>query len=162
MAGRAPTTARARFDEKCNPAESGCIEWTGGVTQPGPKGYGLFYADGQMRPAHRWNYEDANGKQPAHIDVCHKCDNRKCINLDHLFAGTRQENMDDAVRKGRTSHATRKRGQEHGRAVLTDADVLKLREWHRVGWPMRILSDTFGVSFQSIHRIVNRKSWSHL
>lgn len=159
MAGRIPTTADVRFAEKCRPRESGCVEWTGGTTT---KGYGLFHFDGRMRPAHRWAYEQAHGPVGAEIDVCHHCDNPRCVNLDHLFAGTRLDNMRDAKAKGRTSRKPRNVGESHPRASLKTKDVLQMREWHAAGWPMRHLSDTFGVSFAQVSRIVHRLSWAHI
>jgi hypothetical protein len=156
-------TPQERFDEKVGPPdENGCRLWLGGTTQKGPKAYGLFYARGQMRPAHRWIYEETHGEQPAGIDVCHKCDVRLCVNLDHLFAGTRTDNMQDAVRKGRTSHVARTQGEKHPMAVLTEVQVLEIRKHHEEGTTKRALSEEYGVSFQSISRIVRRISWSHL
>lgn len=162
MSGRVPTTPAARFAEKCKPAESGdCIEWTAGGTG---NGYGLFYVDGQMRPAHRWAFEQVHGKQAPEIDVCHSCDNRKCVNLAHLFAGTRQENMQDAKAKGRTRKGPRPamQGAMHHNADLTELEVITIRKLHDEGVKKRALSDEFGVSFQSISRIVRRISWSHV
>jgi hypothetical protein len=162
MAGRKATTARVRFDEKCQLVESGCIEWTGGNTG---NGYGLFYADGQMRPAHRWIFEQAHGKQPADIDVCHRCDNRRCVNLDHLFAGTRQQNMDDALAKGRRLGRRRGgiglRGELSPVAKLTADDVASIRAEREAGVILRVLARRHGVSIACIHNAVNGKSWDY-
>ena len=162
MSGRRPTPADARFAEKCVPRDSGCIEWTGGTTM---NGYGLFYADGQMRPAHRWAYERMYGPLAPNLDCCHHCDNKACVNVEHLFSGTRRENMQDAVRKGRTSRGRPRpsmQGSNHHHAVLRDIEVMFIRKLHEEGVQMRALSDEFGVSFQSISRIVRRISWSHI
>jgi HNH endonuclease len=158
-------TPRERFDEKVGPPdENGCTLWLAGTHANGPRAYGLFYARGQMRPAHRWIYEETYGEQPAHIDVCHRCDVRLCVNLDHLFAGTRQDNMDDAVRKGRTARGPRQsmQGSNHPGSTLSDEQVKAIRKRHDEGAKKRALSEEYGVSFQSISRIVRRISWSHI
>jgi len=159
MAGRKPTSSMQRFAEKCKPVASGCIEWTGGTT----KGYGAFHVGprkgGRMWTAHRWIFEQIHGPQPAHIDVCHTCDNRLCVNPEHLFAGTRTDNMQDAVRKGRTSHIRKNIGEKHGRSVLTWADVNQIRERSDKGASQASLAIDFDVSVQQINRIIHFKSW---
>jgi HNH endonuclease len=164
MAGRKAATVRQRFDEKVAPPdENGCRLWLGGRTRKtGPKGYGVFYVDGQMRPAHRWALEQAIGKLPPSIDACHRCDVRLCVTVEHLFPGTRTENMQDAIRKGRTSHAMGLPGERHHMARLTEKDVRQVRELHAAGWPMRDLSQTFAISFAHVSRIINHLSWRHL
>jgi HNH endonuclease len=145
MAYRGDNAApQQRFEEKVGPPnENGCRLWLGGTTKKGPGAYGLFYADGGMRPAHRWIFERAHGKQPPNIDVCHKCDVRLCVNLDHLFAGTRQENMADAVNKGRTSRVARTWGEKHHMAALTEADVLAIRARAAQGEPCKSIARDF-------------------
>jgi len=148
-----------RFAEKCKPVASGCVEWIGGTT----RGYGAFSVGprrgGRMWLAHRWLYEQTHGPQLAHIDICHSCDNRKCVNIAHLFAGTRKENMEDAVRKGRTSHASKNRGEKHGRAVLTSAQVKEIRALRQNGRTLGSIAMIFEVSIAQISRIVNNQSW---
>ena len=51
--------------------------------------------------AHRYAYQVFIGEVPQELFVCHKCDNPKCINPEHLFLGTRQDNVDDREAKGR-------------------------------------------------------------
>src|SRR6266478_5623329 len=161
MAGRKPTGSMERFAEKCKPVASRCVEWTGGTTQ---NGYGLFSVPsrtvrGRMMSAHRWLFEQAYGKQPASIDVCHSCDNRKCVNIAHLFAGTRKQNMEDAVRKGRTSHVARVKGEKHPNRRLTAAQAKEVRALRLAGCSLRFVSGIYGISVQQVCRIALNQSW---
>ena len=159
MAGRKPTGSMERFAEKCKPVESGCVEWTGGTTG----GYGAFSVGprrgGRMHLAHRWLFEQAYGKQPASIDVCHSCDNRKCVNIAHLFAGTRKQNMEDAVRKGRTSHVARVKGEKHPNRRLSAAQAKEVRALRLAGCSLRFVSGIYGISVQQVCRIALNQSW---
>lgn len=79
-----------------------CWEWQ----KPLSEGYGTFYLRSvkgksiTMR-AHRFSYEWHVGIIESGLFVLHKCDNRRCVNPDHLFLGTAKDNYDDMVRKGR-------------------------------------------------------------
>ena|SRR5665213_149242 len=168
MAGRSATTWQVRFNEKVGPPDArGCTLWLGGRTsKDDEKAYGLFYADGQMRPAHRWLYEQANKvKLPIEIDVCHECDRRLCVTLEHLFEGTRLENMADMLRKGRSSRSKPRpsmQGANHHQAKLTAKQVLKIRARLATGSTLSSLAVKYGVSIPTIGRIAHRQTWSHL
>ncbi len=68
-----------------------CIEWTGKLN----KGYGIFYFKGKIWSAHRASFYVQNSCIPKDLYVCHKCNNKKCINPDHLYSGTPKQNYDD-------------------------------------------------------------------
>ena len=79
-----------------------CWEWTGhfdGV------GYGKIVRKmgGPSIGAHRLSWFLERGEIPCGLFVCHHCDNRKCVRVEHLFLGTQKENLRDAQRKGRLS-----------------------------------------------------------
>ena len=77
--------------------ETGCWNWD---TSTG--GYGVFSTDKGSEIAHRWYWQYVNKRTlPKHLYVCHHCDNPSCVNPDHMFIGTAEDNMKDAKRKGR-------------------------------------------------------------
>ena len=108
------------FFDKIEKTET-CWLWTGAIVSGG---YGNFNLYGKFWPAHRLMWVISNGDIPLDKCVLHKCDIRKCVNPDHLFIGTRKDNADDMVKKGR------QRGHKwdkNGRAKLTRSQVKELR-----------------------------------
>lgn len=78
----------------------GCLRWTGPI---GAGGYGVASAEGRMWSAHRLAFDVAHGEIPAGRVVMHTCDNRWCIEPNHLVAGTQSDNLKDCFAKKRNS-----------------------------------------------------------
>ena len=138
------------------PGDDGCMEWTGGRAKAG---YGCTSHGGENWTTHRLAFALANGDLLPGLCVMHRCDNPACINPDHLFAGTKGDNVADMVAKGRKVTA---RGEAAGRARLTEADVLDIRRRHAAGESLRELGSCYGVSHVAILNVVKRRTWSHV
>lgn len=89
----------SRIDKSSN--TRGCWEWTGYCHS---WGYGQISIKHKTYAMHRLMYEQFKGPIPDGLFICHACDNPKCCNPDHLWAGTQKENIQDCVRKGRKAH----------------------------------------------------------
>jgi hypothetical protein len=143
-----------------NSSHNECWEWTGTQNH---SGYGLYtVGDGKRRrkthSAHRYSWVLKFGPVPDGLFVCHRCDNRSCVNPDHLFLGTAKDNMVDASDKMRMSH-----GEHHHETTLTEEMVTALRaEYATTGKSTRDLAQEFGISPSSAWRIINRKTWKHI
>lgn len=90
----------------------GCWLWVGSKNGPGYGKIGAGGKGGRTVMAHRISWEIANGPVPEGLHVCHHCDVPACVRPDHLFVGTRSDNMRDAESKGRVKH-TGYRGRTH-------------------------------------------------
>lgn len=88
-----------------------CWLWIAGSR--GKTGYGAFKYNGKVVDSHRVSYMIYKGEIPQGMYVCHSCDNRKCVNPNHLFLGTAKDNYDDAVGKGRIVKTTNEKLKKH-------------------------------------------------
>ena len=121
--------------------------------------------NGRVQLAHRVSYQLAYGDIPNSegyhgMCVCHSCDNRLCVNPDHLFLGTHKENLADMTAKGRRVTANRK-GAANGRAALCEVDVWLIRELLKTQKPQAI-ANWFDVGYTTIGHIKHGRSWSHI
>ena len=133
---------------------SGCWLWDGAVIG----GYGISRLFGEPIRAHRLSWILFNRWPIPHkMDICHKCDVPLCVNPNHLFLGTRLENIRDMHRKGR---ANTPRGERSGSARLTAKEVLDIRADQAL--TQEQLANKYGVSPSTIHSIKSRKNWAHL
>jgi hypothetical protein len=142
--------------------DTACWVWTGGKTSNTKEGYGQTSTKGRNELAHRKSWELHFGVIPAGLCVCHKCDNRICVNPDHLFLGTNKDNMEDCVAKGRFV-VNSKVGVDCSSAKLTEEQVLEIRKLYATGqYGYRGLAEQFGVDFGLIGRIIRREFWTHI
>ena len=136
-----------------------CWNWEAGILKGEGRGYGTFKFDGGSL-AHRFSYSLHYGEIPPGIEVCHKCDNPKCVNPNHLFLGTHQDNMNDKKAKKRGRSA---RGEKHYRVRLTSAKVLEIRRlFGTKSITAAQLARMFNVGDGTISSILNNQSWKHI
>lgn len=133
---------------------TGCIEWIGSLHY---KGYGEIRINGKTKGAHVIVWKLHHGNIPFGMFVCHKCDNPKCINIDHLFLGTPKDNTHDMIAKGRMCCGSKVRN-----AKLKENDIQHIRQLHQDGYTNVAICKIFHISSASISRIVNRKTWRHI
>jgi hypothetical protein len=130
----------------------GCWPWTGALS----RGYGKLRWGSRDCRASRLAFEAANGHIPAGACVLHRCDNPRCVNPAHLFAGSHLDNMRDMARKGRSRRPT---GELNGSAKLTGERVLAIRA---AKGTRREIAVRFGVTPPTISRIKLGNRWGHL
>lgn len=156
-------------------APDDCWLWNGSTTPVGNRAgdvYGLTSLNGQPALAHRWAYQLAKGVIAEGLMVRHTCDTFLCCNPRHLITGTSQENMNDAVERGRIPRGadssssrhpeSRPRGESCGTAKLTGIDILTMMLMYDAGiGPAPFLAWLFEVSEPLVNLILDRRSWSH-
>jgi len=145
-----------------------CWIWRGRPSRP-VGGYGIAIHEGRRVVAHRLSWEMTHGaRPPANMEVCHRCDVSMCVRPDHLFLADHAGNMADMVAKGRSNRGDRNplrrdpslaaRGEEAGRAKLTNADADTIRRSFGTV-PNAVLAERFGVSPSTVSRIGHQRTW---
>jgi len=141
--------------DRCSKKENGCWEYS----PINKDGYGRMWYKCKVQPAHRLAYEFTNTtKISKNLKVCHSCDNRCCINPDHLFLGTQKDNLDDMVKKNRDKRV----GSQNGSSKLTETDIPIIRQLRKTGLLMREIAVKFNVSSDTIRLIIAKKTWKHV
>ncbi len=120
-----------------------CVNHAGSVQN---SGYGQVRRSGKLWLAHRWAAHVAYGPCPEGLVVRHKCDNRLCVNPDHLIYGTQSDNLNDRKEK----HVYRKLDR-------ADAEAIKLRIPNET---LRAIAGDYGVSIAMIHHIKTGRQWA--
>ena len=154
------TTQAQRFWAKVNKkGPNECWTWAGNRTTGG---YGAWQLKAKFASAHRIAWMLTYGPIPegeGHHGtcVCHRCDNRLCVNPNHLFLGNHTENMQDMEKKGRAVHFP---GSTNPRARLTDTQVREIRSNPEI--PPKALAVRFNVSTATISSIRKGKTWRNI
>lgn len=138
--GRPKSDTKLRFLAKVKEMESGCHEWKAGLHRDG---YGKFVDFGKTIQAHRVAYSLFVGEIPKGSWVLHRCDNRKCVNPEHLFLGNAKVNIADM-------DAKKRRGT---RSKLTEKDVSSIKEFLYQRFSQQEIADIFNINQTTISRI---------
>jgi hypothetical protein len=158
--GQRNLTDEDRFFAYVNKVAGACWEWQGGLDKDG---YGYFWSKESSKNvrSHRWSFE--YHKHPlGDLSACHTCDNRKCVNPDHLFAGTNVDNTLDRVEKGRTLGFAAMKGEHHTQAKLTEATVLDIKRRLAAGEKQKDIAADVGIDKTNISRISTGKIWKNV
>ena len=118
-----------------------CIEWDRYLNK---MFYGQVRRDGKLWLVHRLVWVEENGPIPDGLCVLHRCDNPPCINIEHLFLGTRPDNTNDMMAKGR---------QRNGYRKISESQRYEIRRRRERGESLPVIARAVGVSLDSVWRI---------
>jgi Autographiviridae endonuclease len=141
---------RQQFNARWIANENGCWIWHGAPRN----GYGQLETQSQAKYAHRIAWQLFKGPIPTGKIVCHKCDVRICVNPEHLFLGSQQDNMNDCKSKGRMPRGVARKGTK-----LTPAQVLAIREDPRA---QTAIGRDYGIHQMQVSRIKRKTRWTYL
>lgn len=134
-------------------ASDGCYNWIAGTNGDG---YGYVWFAKKYWRAHRLFWVILKGDIPDNKIICHVCDNRKCVNTDHLFIGTKADNNKDRAEKDRNRD---QKGTKNNMAKLTVTEVMSIL-YNKT--PRKTIAAKFNVCRQTVDAIKNGKRWPHV
>jgi hypothetical protein len=149
--------------------ENGCWEC---ISHPLSKdGYPRIVRNRKTYGGHRYSYLLHYNKIPDGLHVLHKCDNRLCINPEHLFLGTHKDNMQDMIKKGRAVGAsgrkqTKEEKEKRGMIMskLSTEQLFEIKKLLLQKISTQKIADLFGTSYITINNIKkgNHKTYSRI
>lgn len=145
-----------RFMAKVGKADTGCWLWLSSTSRTG---YGTFWLDKRVRPAHRVSFLLHGGDFTTMQKwVLHRCDVKLCVNPAHLYAGDINDNARDASARGQQV-----RGGQVAQARLTATQVSEIRESNlSQAGVTQALAARFGVSYDAVRDASDRRTWRHV
>lgn len=119
-------------------------------------GYPVLSRNHVRLQASRYIWVETYGPIPKGLCVLHHCDNPGCIRPSHLFLGTKRQNTDDMLSKGRSRHLL---GEDAGRAKITTDQARYIRDSTEMN---TVLGKRFGLHPESVRLIKAGINWKHL
>lgn len=145
------------FFNKIFHSPDGCWYWLGAVYK---NGYGQIGFNREHQSAHRFSYKFFKGDIPGRLCVLHSCDNRLCVNPNHLRLGTHKDNTQDMISKGRRGDTGT--GSNHKDSKLKEKHIPLIRNMSLNGDSLTSIASKYGVKWQTIQAIINRRTWKHV
>lgn len=137
------------------PNSNGCWLWNAGKLV---SGYGIYSVKHKNKPATHYSYADIHGSVPEGKFMLHHCDVRACVNPFHLYAGTRQDNVDDMYRRNRENNI---KGTAVPNSKLTEEIVREMRHMRsEYGATFVDIADYFGVSKSTASHAITGINWA--
>lgn len=150
-----------RFYEKVDQGNTDeCWEWQATRTEVG---YGRISVDGRLEVAHRVSWylhegEWPDGEFPDGERVLHTCDNRACVNPNHLYLGDQSDNVQDSYDRGQKEPM---QGEQNPKSKLTVEDVREIRSRLSDGEYQTSIAEDFGISQFNVSQIELEKTWDY-
>lgn len=126
-----------------------CWLWTGYKLK---SGHGQFRYRRKTIYAYRFMYALVNGPFDDFLCVLHKCDNGACVNPNHLYLGTKQDNTNDMMNRGRYFYS----------GFLQEEDIIEIYKLAKQGLNQKQLADKFQVDQSQISKILSGHRWGHI
>lgn len=136
-----------------------CWDWMGGISRGGYGNFGVRINNATKNIiCTRLSYFIHNNKDPYGFAVLHKCDNRKCVNPNHLYLGSNKDNSEDMVQKNRQAS-----GVNNGSSKLSEQQVIEIRkEYVFRTVSFQKLANKFNLAKATVKSIIKRETWKHI
>jgi hypothetical protein len=132
-----------------------CWIWNSAING---SGYGSIKVNHKVFGAHCFSYLLNKGEIPNNLVIRHICNNKLCVNPNHLSIGTAFENVHDTISQGRNC-----RGADSKTSKLKESDIIQIRDiYSKTKVSQAKLAKVFGVSKGVICRIITGQDWSHI
>lgn len=138
--------------------KNGCLLWQGCVND---KGYGFIRHNHKSIGTHRAMWFVTNGEWSKKL-ILHKCDVRNCININHLFEGTAQDNTDDMMKKGRYHQYNLPVGSQKPGTKIDEAQALEIKKLLAKKITAIEIAKRLNTTIHIVYDIKRNRTWKHV